>query len=74
MTGAARQMLPSDYRVVRYDSSLKGHVLALQRHLWSRDLDLNAAYFAWKYKRNPYLAEPWSASCSGRSGRPSAIW
>lgn len=30
----------------------------LQRHLWSADVRLNAAYLAWKYERNPYLPEP----------------
>ncbi len=33
-------------------------MLEIQRHLWSPDLDVNDAYFAWKYERNPSLSEP----------------
>src|SRR2546423_1509931 len=41
--------------VVRYQPRLRDALLELQRHHWSPDPDLNAAYLAWKYERNPYL-------------------
>ena len=41
-----------------YRPDLKGQIARLQRHLWSGDETLNAAYFAWKYERNPYLPVP----------------
>lgn len=33
-------------------------MLDLQTHLWSPSLSLNAAYFEWKYERNPYMTAP----------------
>jgi GNAT superfamily N-acetyltransferase len=33
-------------------------VAALQRHLWSHDVELNAAYLDWKHHQNPYIREP----------------
>jgi len=33
-------------------------VAALQRHLWTPDIELNAAYLEWKYHQNPYIHEP----------------
>jgi GNAT superfamily N-acetyltransferase len=47
------------YEVVKYRPEHKQSVAALQTHLWSDDVALNAAYFEWKYEENPYrLAEP----------------
>jgi len=46
------------YHVIRYRPAFRDQVLLLQKHLWGPDLDLNDAYFAWKYERNPYLREP----------------
>ena len=33
-------------------------VAELQRHLWTADVELNAAYLDWKYHQNPYIREP----------------
>ena len=46
------------YELVSYRPDLKGQIARLQRHLWSGDETLNAAYFEWKYERNPYLPVP----------------
>jgi len=48
----------SDYEFVRYQPDNKTQVAELQTHSWSRSIELNIAYFDWKYGRNPYLAEP----------------
>ncbi len=42
------------YEIVPYDPALKAQIV----QLWSEHLALNAAYFAWKYERNPYFQEP----------------
>lgn len=47
-----------DVEVVRYQEEHQEQVLLLQQHLWSQDLALNRAYFAWKYQHNPYLRSP----------------
>jgi len=46
------------YEIVRYTPQFKPQLLQLQTHLWSRDLELNGAYFRWKYDDNPYFREP----------------
>jgi GNAT superfamily N-acetyltransferase len=46
------------YEIVSYRPELKGQIARLQRHLWGGDEALNAAYFEWKYERNPYLPVP----------------
>ena len=33
-------------------------IARLQTHLWSGDVERNAAYFRWKYLENPFLPEP----------------
>lgn len=48
----------SDYEIVPYRPELKQQVIELQTHLWGQDLQLNAAYFGWKYERNPYVDTP----------------
>jgi len=45
-------------RVVPYSAGHKGQVAELQRHLWSPDTRLNAAYLEWKYHQNPYIRDP----------------
>jgi len=50
--------MDSAYEMVCYKPELKGQVIELQRHLWSPGVELNAAYFAWKYERNPYIQTP----------------
>lgn len=47
-----------EYEVVPYRSELKPQLLELQTFLWSPDPALNAAYFEWKYERNPYVSPP----------------
>jgi GNAT superfamily N-acetyltransferase len=46
------------YHFVRYRDEHKQLVSALQQHLWSPDVRLNADYLDWKYHRNPYIREP----------------
>ena len=49
---------PDEYRVVRYEPRLRTAVCRLQQLHWTPDLEVNSAYFGWKYERNPYLSEP----------------
>lgn len=46
------------YEVIAYEPQLKPLILELQKNLWSSSATLNAAYFDWKYERNPYVKEP----------------
>jgi len=46
------------YEVVTYRPELKRQVTELQRHLWSPDPALNAAYLEWKHEQNPYVEAP----------------
>jgi GNAT superfamily N-acetyltransferase len=46
------------YEIVRYAPEDKRGVLELQTHLWGPDRAINAAYFEWKYDRNPYVDAP----------------
>jgi GNAT superfamily N-acetyltransferase len=68
------------YQIVRYTPEHKAGVLELQTHLWSPDLATNAAYFAWKYERNPYLDAPFihlalhGAQVVGMRGMYGARW
>ncbi len=50
--------MTDNYEIVRYVPALKAQLLELQTVLWSSSLELNAAYFHWKYEANPYLDEP----------------
>jgi GNAT superfamily N-acetyltransferase len=45
------------YKIVHYNRGLKSQIADLTIHLWSRDRDLNTAYFEWKYEQNPYNRE-----------------
>lgn len=45
-------------RIVPYRPEHAPLVAALQRHLWTPDVGLNAAYLEWKYHQNPYIREP----------------
>ncbi len=47
-----------EYHVIRYEPEFKSQVAHLQTHLWSPDVERNAAYFDWKYERNPYTNHP----------------
>lgn len=50
--------MPIEYELIRYCPEFKTQIAALQTHLWSPSLELNSAYFEWKYERNPYVKEP----------------
>jgi GNAT superfamily N-acetyltransferase len=52
------QATDSSYEVIAYQPEFKQQVLELQTQLWSPSLELNRAYFDWKYERNPYLSTP----------------
>jgi hypothetical protein len=54
----SRPGAPAAYQIVPYRPELREQVVRLQRHLWSRTEALNAAYFEWKYERNPYVESP----------------
>jgi hypothetical protein len=54
-------MFETNYEAVKYNPEHKKQVIELQKHLWSPDVDVNdvnAAYFEWKYERNPYMDSP----------------
>ena len=53
-----RPEAPTGYTFTGYRPELHAQVLDLQTYLWSPDRAVNAAYFEWKYERNPYLREP----------------
>jgi GNAT superfamily N-acetyltransferase len=44
-----------DYEIVEYRPEFREQILQVQRHLWGPDVDVNSAYFKWKYDENPYL-------------------
>jgi len=48
----------ADYRIVSYRPSYRSQIAELQNNLWGRNTELNAAYFDWKYLRNPYVKDP----------------
>jgi acyl carrier protein len=62
--GASRAPRPvhpeplAGYSFAAYAPKLHAQILELQAHLWGPDRSVNAAYFGWKYERNPYLGEP----------------
>jgi GNAT superfamily N-acetyltransferase len=55
---AAKSREPLSCRMVPYHPEHAPLVAALQRHLWSHDVELNAAYLDWKHHQNPYIREP----------------
>ena len=55
---SAHPETPAGYTFTVYRPELHAQVLDLQTHLWHPDRAVNAAYFEWKYERNPYLSEP----------------
>jgi GNAT superfamily N-acetyltransferase len=59
---------PPTYEFISYEPRLRPLILELQKNLWSSSTDLNAAYFDWKYVRNPYLKEPliYLGMCDGK--------
>ena len=50
--------MTNSIRIVPYQSGLKDKITRLQKHLWSSNLELNKAYFEWKYEANPYVKSP----------------
>jgi len=60
--------MDTKYEIVKYRPELKSQVVELQTHLWSPDLDVNAAYLEWKYEQNPYLDTQliYMALCAGK--------
>ena len=50
--------METKYDVVKYNPEYKDQVIELQKHLWSSNKVVNAAYFEWKYERNPYVDTP----------------
>jgi GNAT superfamily N-acetyltransferase len=44
--------------MVPYGPEHSSLVAALQRDLWSPDIELNGAYLDWKHHQNPYIREP----------------
>lgn len=48
----------SEYRIRPYECRDKEAVAELQQYLWGGDVARNAAYFEWKYEKNPYIHEP----------------
>jgi GNAT superfamily N-acetyltransferase len=52
----SRERVPC--RIVPYGPEHASLVAGLQRHLWTPDAELNAAYLDWKYHQNPYIREP----------------
>jgi GNAT superfamily N-acetyltransferase len=56
------------YEIVRYAPEFREGVLRLQTHLWSPDVSVNDAYFAWKHEENPLQPAPlaWLALHEGR--------
>jgi GNAT superfamily N-acetyltransferase len=53
---------------VKYRPEFKNQLVELQKHLWSSDVTVNAAYLEWKYERNPYINTPliYLALCAGK--------
>jgi GNAT superfamily N-acetyltransferase len=45
----------ASYEITGYRPELRTQIVELQRHVWTAEMESNAAYFAWKYERNPYL-------------------
>jgi GNAT superfamily N-acetyltransferase len=50
--------LDPNYEVIRYRTEFRQQVLALQRHHWNRDIQVNSAFLNWKYEINPYMTDP----------------
>jgi hypothetical protein len=61
-------MSETSYEIVKYIPEYKNQVIELQKHLWSPDAAVNAAYFEWKYEQNPYINAPliYLAVCQGQ--------
>lgn len=50
--------METNFEIIRYRPEHKEQVLELGIDLWSCDRSLRAAYFEWKYERNPYVKKP----------------
>jgi GNAT superfamily N-acetyltransferase len=68
------------YKIVQYNPDLRSQILELQKHLWNEDIEVNNAYFRWKYEQNPYVDIPliYLATCEervvGMRGMIGAKW
>ncbi len=60
--------MTAGYEIVRYAPEFREGVLRLQTHLWSPDVSVNDAYFAWKHEENPLQPAPlaWLALHEGK--------
>ena len=47
---------PDRYKIIAFRPELRENLLEVQQYLWGPDRHRNAAYFDWKYNRNPYLS------------------
>lgn len=52
------EALNEEYEIRKYDSHFKEQILDLQQYHWGPARERNAAYFEWKYERNPYISIP----------------
>ena len=43
------------YEIVKYRPEFRNQILELQTHMWSPNLETNAAYLSWKYYDNPFI-------------------
>lgn len=43
--------------IVKYRPEYYEGILKLQRERWGADAEVNASFFEWKYKRNPYIQD-----------------
>jgi GNAT superfamily N-acetyltransferase len=50
--------VPGALEVIRYAPEMRDGIIALQQGLWGSDPIRSAAYFEWKYEKNPLHAEP----------------
>jgi hypothetical protein len=48
----------AEYEIVRYAPEFRAGIARLQTHLWSPDVAVNDAYFAWKHLENPLQTAP----------------
>jgi acyl carrier protein/GNAT superfamily N-acetyltransferase len=61
---------PSGPRVVRWTPDQEEAIARLQTGLWSPSVELNRAYFRWKYLDNPYGGEPRIYLLLNQAGSP----
>jgi GNAT superfamily N-acetyltransferase len=49
---------PDEYEIIPYRPEFTDQIVELQSHMWSPDLEKNAAFLKWKYDDNPYADKP----------------